>query len=204
MPNINWNEAVPSDGSQVGIGATDIRRQWSALVEGTDESIDILGTGLVKEGKSFASYGAGNSVYTAEGALRIVSDLSRLLYHASAFSFTLPVDLDTRNQVLLGGTSQLIEHATVPTEGIWLQQSGESSVLSTTGDYAFSYSSEGVGTPNVIYGHVPNIYLTSDDTGTSVSVSSRTQGGFRVRTYAHGASQTTLGIRWMSSGTTGL
>lgn len=201
MATLNWREELPSNDSLVGRGAGDIRDQWAQLTSGMAESLQWP-SGLRKPG-SFASYDATDSTFSAEGMLHINSALSRLLYHASALSFTSPAQFDIRTQMLPLGNATFVEHATEP-RGVWLQVSGLSAIAAAADDeYDFSYSTDGVSGTQVIFGAPPNIYLTSGNTGVSFSVSTWTTGGFSVRAHEIIGTTSDWTLHWLSSGTTG-
>ncbi len=199
--DFHWDETLPSDGSTVA--ATEIRKLWADVATGISVSFD-LDTGIVKPGGSYMTYESGAGVYNTEDMLRVdSSETIRLHYHASAFSFTSPSDLDTRNQVLIAGSELFLEHGTQPTAGYWLQQSGESIVNTTPGDKAFSFSSDGKGPVEVFYGAQPSVFVSSDETGVAISLSTHSVGGFRIRGYDLVTTSGSMIVRWLSSGTTG-
>ena len=39
-PLLNWDENLPSDGSNVGVGAAEVRTIWASLAAGLNESLE--------------------------------------------------------------------------------------------------------------------------------------------------------------------
>ena len=202
-PLINWDENLPSDGSSVGIGAAEIRSVWAALVAGLNESLEWDGTvpGQLRAGAApsfitteanIASLWGSNS--SSAGKLAFASDTSRL--------FTLALNSNTGRASFAGGP-QLMEHADEVQRGVaWHIGSGASLLVTPDGTSVITYRSDGLGGGDaIIYGAVPQVLVTSDNTDYMPITTSITTAEFTVRMRPIQHSATNVTIRWVSSGT---
>ena len=203
-PLINWNESLPSDGSNVK--ADEIRNVWASLAAGLNESLEWDGAtaGQLRAGAapSFVTVEAKvaslwESAASSSGKLAFASDTSRL--------FTLGLST-SRGRAAFAGGPQLLEHVDqVPLGHAWHIQSGTSLLVTPDGTSIITYHSNGLNSSDaVVYETPPQVLVTSDNTDYMPITTAISSTKFTVRMRPIQHSATNVNIRWVSSGTSTL
>lgn len=202
-PLINWDEAIPSDASDAGTGAAEMRAVWAAIAAGLNDSLEWDGAvaGQLRAGAApsfvttetnVASLFESNASST--GKLVFASDTSRL--------FTLGLGANPGRASFAGGP-QLLEHIDqVPVGLTWLIQSGTSLLVTPDGDSTITYNSNGLDSSTaVVYETPPQILVTSDNTDYMPVTALIGSSNFTVQMHPIQSAAANVTIRWISSGT---
>lgn len=217
MPDVNWIESIPSDGSVVR--ARDVRRAWRMVERGLSESLEFP-DGQARAGAAIGyvaassadSYGSGSQ---ATDILKTFfqSDTTRLTAYVNVHDWPGGALTEDANLICIG-SSQFVEHATEPGGGFWYQTSGESVVDGTLGTVGagvtFSFTSDGLdnGTAGnnktpIEYSVPPKVYVSVETAHYTPMISEVTEGGFTVWFIKNTGNYATslVTTRWLSSGT---
>lgn len=200
-PVIKWDEAIPSDGSDVKAG--EVRDIWAAISAGLNESLEWDGAvaGQLRAGTapSFLTTEANiaslfESNASSTGKLAFASDTSRL--------FTLGLAAIAGRAAFVGGP-QLMEHDDQTTPGTaWHIQSGTSLIVAPDDDtIAIFYSDDGRTPQDVTYVTDPQVLVTSDNTNYMPVINSIGAASYSIGLRPIQGAAANVTIRWVSSGT---
>jgi len=208
MVDVGWIETLPSDGSRVGLGARDLRDMHNKIATGMNESRGWPG-GEIHQGAAKAFVGARSASSFPVGSL--ATDWGKIFFdsdNSTVYLYTVTTKT-TPSEVLsqqthLVGTPRFMEHGTEPEGGFWYNSSGVSLVAhaDVSDRQQYSFSSDGLGSGELVYDVPPQVQVMSDNTRILPVVSTITTGGFEAIMFDTGAGPTsTVTMRWHSSGT---
>ncbi len=201
-PLINWDEALPSDASDVR--ADVIRALWAALSAGLNESLEWDGpvAGQLRAGAA-PSYvtteanipGLMLSNASDTGRLAFASDTSRLWMLGLA-------PTNTRKAYFVGGP-QLIEHIDQVQRGVaWYIGSGTSLLVTPDGNSTITFNNDGLNSSRaIVYETPPQVVVTSDDPDYMPLLTNVTGVNFVVGMRPIQSAAANVTITWTSSGT---
>jgi len=182
MADIIWNENVPSNDSQAGDGASNMRQTWRALDDWLDQSLEWPGTahGLLREG-------ATSAYVVTESTLSTTHDSDGTPHNKPAFTSDTSRFLRLRDGVapraFLVGSHKMLEHLDSEDPGpnaVWVNVSGTTHIASPGGfwDSVITYSSNGLGAASALYSVPPLVFLTSSETNRLAYTTSRAASNF--------------------------
>jgi hypothetical protein len=194
MTTLNWDEALPSDASRVGVAPPDLRSLWTSIGAGVGEELFFPGSGggsqasagELKPGSTRAFLGAqsaSSNDATNLGKLFLSSNSTFLLLYESAETHRV------------GGAGTL-SHGSQPLGGVWVEQRGTASDISDGNTAGVSLGTAYSVTPEVWLVPSSNSYLVA---ATDVNTSEFTISAQYVGPGAEGGASAS--VYWTSIGT---
>lgn len=201
MTEINWDEAIPSDGSTVR--ATEVRKLWSDVKTGLETSLEWDGrvNGELKVGASRAFVRAGGSQFS--GTYESASSSREQLIIGSTSSQAFVMNNATANKFQFLGGYNMLEYVDDPTPpGVWHHTSGRSKLVAPDGTVSLvTFAAQGVGAAEVTYSVPPQVFVTSANTDYRPWVRKITTETFQVGMEPLQGAASDVTIYWSSSGT---